>query len=358
MERKRAAGPKKLHTQKRSDVMLERTRPLDPINRARSAGAGETDHDASALQAAPDAEYVRQFLAMAQRLERFKMLSANVVSGIVESIQKGGDTPVAAAGRFCSSYEVLACVGQGASGKVYKCRSKEDEQIYAIKVIKVRTATKSRDQDVALVFKEGEMLQRCEHPNIVKYFDMWKEEGEPGKSKVYIVMEFCGRSLQSVLLGGESPPADAFRQLLQAVAHVHDNVGVHRDIAPHNIFVTDDGRIKLGDFGLAKNKESMLETENIKKGRAVYYSPQRRSNSTYTDMLALGVILFELHWRCPPDQERESVLIDVRDGVLPADWAYQHPSIAPKVLELVAARRDQRPSARDILCDPAWQSVC
>ncbi|XP_024523053.1 eukaryotic translation initiation factor 2-alpha kinase-like [Selaginella moellendorffii] len=239
MERKRAAGPKKLHTQKRSDVMLERTRPLDPINRARS-------------------EYVRQFLAMAQRLERFKMLSANVVTGIVESIQKGGETPVAAAGRFCSSYEVLACVGQGASGKVYKCRSKEDEQIYAIKVIKVRTATKSRDQDVALVFKEGEMLQRCEHPNIVKYFDMWKEEGEPGKSKVYIVMEFCGRSLQSVLLGGESPPADAFRQLLQAVAHVHGNVGVHRDIAPHNIFVTDDGRIKLGDFGLGRQMKHLF----------------------------------------------------------------------------------------------------
>ena len=149
-------------------------------------------------------------------------------------------------------------IGQGGYGKVYVCTttaSKRNGNRLSEKVaIKVISKQKVRRKDIKKrVVKEIEIHQRLQHKNIVSLLE-YKED----KHFIYLVMEYCGggdmyklfRSKQSVGLG-EKLTAKFISQLASGVAYLHKHRIMHRDLKLSNLLLTEDGNLKIGDFGLA-----------------------------------------------------------------------------------------------------------
>ncbi len=146
--------------------------------------------------------------------------------------------------------------------------------------------------------KEADIIRRTAHPNIIKVLGEGVWNNSP-----YIAMEFIrGISLRQIILKNNLPPKKALEILLQiayAVCHLHAHGIIHRDLKPENILLSDQGAIKLIDFGISElqNDEALLPHKGI-IGTPIYMSPEQKENSNnisyLSDIYALGVIAYEL----------------------------------------------------------------
>ena len=153
--------------------------------------------------------------------------------------------------------------------------------------------------------REAQAAAKLSHPNIVPVFD-WGEDA----SSYFIVMEFVdGRPLSAVLR--ETGPLEPSRaaeiasQVAAALASAHRHGVVHRDIKPGNVLITDDGQVKVTDFGIARavNTEESLTQTGAVMGTATYFSPEQAEGigvDARTDIYSLGVVLFEMLTGRPP----------------------------------------------------------
>jgi serine/threonine protein kinase/Tol biopolymer transport system component len=208
-----------------------------------------------------------------------------------------------APGTRLSQYEILAPIGAGSMGEVYRARDSRLDRDVAIKVLP------------DLVSSEPERLQRFEteakaaaalnHPNILAVYQMGTYAGVP-----YLVSELLeGMTLTESIRRGPLPLRRAIDygvQIAHGLAAAHEKGIVHRDLKPDNLFVTKDGRIKILDFGLAKviqPKESLtsaaptLTIPGVAMGTMGYMSPEQvRGLATdhRTDIFAFGAILYEM----------------------------------------------------------------
>jgi len=208
-----------------------------------------------------------------------------------------------ASGTRLSQYEILAPIGAGSMGEVYRARDTRLERDVAIKVLP------------QLVLSEPERLQRFEveakaaaalnHPNILAVYQMGTYAGVP-----YLVSELLeGMTLAETVRRGPLPLRKAIDygvQIARGLAAAHEKGIVHRDLKPDNLFVTKDGRVKILDFGLAKviqPKESLanvaptLTIPGVAMGTVGYMSPEQvRGLATdhRTDIFAFGAILYEM----------------------------------------------------------------
>src|SRR5450830_690243 len=153
------------------------------------------------------------------------------------------------AGTRLGPYEVLAPIGAGGMGEVYRAR---DSRLAREVAIKVLPASFSADPDRLRRFEhEAKAAGLLNHPNITAVYDIGTHDGAP-----YVVHELLeGETLRAELAGGRFLPRTAIDYALQiarGLAAAHEKGIVHRDLKPENVFVTKDGRIKILDFGLAK----------------------------------------------------------------------------------------------------------
>ena len=153
------------------------------------------------------------------------------------------------AGTRLGPYEILAPLGAGGMGEVYRARDSRLDREVAIKVL---PESVSRDPERAGPFRaEAKAVAALSHPNILGIFDFGTHDGT-----AYAVMELLdGETLRSKLGTGALSQRRAVEYALQIVgglAAAHEKGIVHRDLKPDNIFVTEDGRVKILDFGLAK----------------------------------------------------------------------------------------------------------
>ena len=192
-------------------------------------------------------------------------------------------------------YETVAQIGEGGMAEVYKVIDTKFNVTRAIKRIKgQRSDARSR--------REAYIMVGLLHPAIVTVFDCFEEE-----NAFHIVMEHCQCSAvdwirQNGPMSAKTA-AHVTSQVLSALEFVHQNGVIHRDIKPHNILITDNGQIKLSDFGLAQitYQEESLTTTNALLGSLLFMSPEQRHGTREIDLtsdlysLALTMVWLMLH---------------------------------------------------------------
>ncbi|MGI6102192.1 MAG: Stk1 family PASTA domain-containing Ser/Thr kinase, partial [Bacillota bacterium] len=256
-------------------------------------------------------------------------------------------------------YRVLDKVGEGGMAVVYKAQCTLLNRIVAVKVLKSQYGN---DADFVERFKrEAQAAASLSHPNIVNIYDVGNDNGSH-----YIVMEYVrGETLRDIIkqrapLTIRDTLAYAC-QILLALDHAHSNSIVHRDIKPHNIIVTDDGDVKVTDFGIARATNATSFTEaGVVMGTVAYFSPEQakgRDIGPHSDIYALGVVMYEmLTGRVPfrGDSAIAVALQHIQDQ--PRLPSRINPSI-PKPLERLVLRalakdpRARYPSAQAMLED-------
>src|SRR4029079_2208203 len=206
-------------------------------------------------------------------------------------------------------YEILAKLGEGGMGEVYRARDTRLKRDVAIKVLPDAFA---RDPDRLTRFeREAELLATLNHPNIASVYRF--EEAASGSGIVLELVE--GPTLADRIAQGPVPVEEALsiaRQLTDALEAAHDKGIVHRDLKPANIKITSDGTVKVLDFGLAKSvsgdgsSPDLTQLPEAKPGEAprgaiivtaAYMSPEQARGQRLdkrTDVWAFGCVLYEM----------------------------------------------------------------
>jgi len=211
------------------------------------------------------------------------------------------------AGTKLGPYEIQSLVGSGGMGEVYRAKDSRLNRTVAIKVL---PASFSADRERLQRFsQEARAAAALNHPNILSIFDIGEEQGAP-----YVVSELLeGETLRERLRSGPLPVRkviDYATQAARGLAAAHEKGIVHRDLKPENLFLTNDGRVKILDFGLAKLTRpedhdgsgdaptvQMATEAGVVMGTAGYMSPEQvrgKPADNRSDIFAFGAILYEM----------------------------------------------------------------
>jgi serine/threonine-protein kinase len=202
-------------------------------------------------------------------------------------------------GKLLGRYEVVAEIGSGAMGSVYKARDPKIDRFVAIKTVLLhQSVIHERQEFRRRFFIEAQAAGRLLHPGIVAVFDVG-EDSET--SDPYIVMEYIeGQTLREVLASNNKklPVVDALRitqELAEALDYAHAQRVVHRDIKPANILITKDGQAKISDFGIAQLDLTHMTLPGRVVGTPAYMSPEQLEGEQVdgrSDLFSLGAILY------------------------------------------------------------------
>lgn len=193
-------------------------------------------------------------------------------------------------------YKILEKIGEGGMALVYKARCSLLNRIVAVKVLKPQYS--SDEEFVKRFRREAQAAASLSHPNIVNIYDVGKE-----RDIDYIVMEYVeGKTLKDIIK--EEAPLEEKKainialQICDALFHAHKNYIIHRDIKPHNIIITEDNRVKVMDFGIARAATSSTLTDTGSVYGSVHYFSPEQARGGYvnekSDLYSLGVVMYEM----------------------------------------------------------------
>ena len=197
-------------------------------------------------------------------------------------------------GTQVGSLEILALIGRGGMGAVYRARDKKLKREVAIKILPDEF---SRDADrVSRFQREAEVLASLNHPNIAAIYDLQESNGSR-----FLVLELVeGETLAERIERGPIPVEEALniaKSICEALEAAHEKGIIHRDLKPANVKITPDGKVKVLDFGLAKAFESETSKANLSQsptlsmaatnagvilGTAAYMSPEQAKGNRWT----------------------------------------------------------------------------
>ncbi len=193
-------------------------------------------------------------------------------------------------------YSMLDTIGEGGMATVYRATDTFLQRTVAIKVLRPQYASDAEFRE--RFRREAQSAAALSHPNIVNVYDVGRDNGSN-----YIVMECVdGRTLNDIITSEGRLSADRTAeysmQILDALGHAHSNGVIHRDIKPHNILITRDGRVKVTDFGIARAVSASALTETGRViGTVNYTSPEQARGAAATaesDIYSLGVVMYEM----------------------------------------------------------------
>lgn len=218
------------------------------------------------------------------------------------------------------SYTVLRVIGEGSFGRALLVQPKDDSGQYVVKEIRLPKTHSGQESSRT----EAVLLSRLKHTNIVAFRESFEADGH-----LYIVMEYCagGDLLQRIkqqksTLFSVDVVLRWFAQMCLGAKHIHDKRVLHRDLKSKNIFLTDNGTIKLGDFGSACVLNSSKAYAYSYVGTPYYVSPEIWDSRPYnnkSDVWSLGCVLYELCTLRHPFQARswKSLILKVCRGAYP-----------------------------------------
>ncbi len=265
------------------------------------------------------------------------------------------------AGTRLEHFEILAPLGAGGMGEVYRARDTRLNREVALKVL---PASFAQDADRLKRFEqEARATSALNHPNILTVHDIGTHEGAP-----YIVAELLdGEELRAQLDHGALPVRKAIeyaQQVAAGLAAAHEKGIVHRDLKPENLFVTKDGRVKILDFGLAKLKPQKfgggvdseaatlkpLTSPGVVMGTVGYMSPEQvRGHETdhRSDIFSFGIILHEM--LAGQRTFTGDSLVELMNAILkdePAELSETNAKISPALDKIVRRCLEKKPERR------------
>ncbi|XP_035178885.1 interferon-induced, double-stranded RNA-activated protein kinase isoform X2 [Oxyura jamaicensis] len=259
--------------------------------------------------------------------------------------------------RFLKDYKNIKPIGEGGFGNVFKATAKIDEMTYAVKRVELKMKEK----------REVRGLAELQHENIVRYYCSWEgfdyvtypDSRQRSRTKhpcLFIQIEFCEQgTLEDWIENNRQnqryheEAQNKFLQILEGVNYIHSKGFIHRDLKPQNIFISRDGKIKIGDFGLVTSVEYETLTEN--RGTKSYMAPEQISNryGKEVDIYALGLVWFEILSALASRHEKNTVWHDVREGRFPEGFTERFKSQVPIIKSMLSNDASKRLRASEIL---------
>uniref|UniRef100_A0A8D0GDR2 non-specific serine/threonine protein kinase n=1 Tax=Sphenodon punctatus TaxID=8508 RepID=A0A8D0GDR2_SPHPU len=262
-------------------------------------------------------------------------------------------------------WEIVGELGDGAFGKVYKAKNKETGALAAAKVIETKSEDELEDYIV-----EIEILATCDHIYIVELLGAFYHDG-----KLWIMIEFCpGGAVDAIMLeldrGLTEPQIQVIcRQMLEALVYLHRGRIIHRDLKAGNVLLTQDGDIKLADFGVSAKNMKTLQRRDSFIGTPYWMAPEvvmceTMKDTPYNykaDIWSLGITLIEMAQMEPPHHELNPmrVLLKIAKSdpptlCCPSKWSLEFRDFLKTALD---KNPETRPSAAELLEHPFVSKV-
>ena len=284
-------------------------------------------------------------------------------------------------GNKVDDFEILQVLGEGSFGYIAKVKSRLNHKIYAMKKIDI---SKIKEEKVTkLMMNETKILSDLNNPLIVKYYKTFNEDGA-----LFILMEFmdngdiggifkASKTLEKPI--PEEKIYDIFIQSMKALTYIHSLNLIHRDIKPDNLFITVDGNVKLGDFGVSaalkkedenknnnnfnnvselnRNKEisvGNITSSNTVVGTPLYMSPEMLNYLKYdlkTDVYSMGVTFFILcYWDFPRKPAMDLNLeLKIVDLPIQHNENFYSPELKNIILKMIEKDKSKRPTSEQAL---------
>lgn len=253
----------------------------------------EVDYRRRRGEAPPTQEY----------LDRFPDHAETIADALREQEQRAGafvPPTVGALSELFPGLEIIELLGAGGMGAVYKARQQGLDRLVALKILPEEFG---HDVKFALRFtREARTLAKLNHPNIVSLFEFGKVQ-----ETYYFLMEFVdGPTLREVVSAGQLSPQHALAivpHLCDALQFAHDKGVIHRDIKPENILMTQEGSVKIADFGLSRilgneTQPTALTRTHQVMGTPRYMAPEQFEGAHgvdhRADIYSLGVVFYEM----------------------------------------------------------------
>ena len=295
--------------------------------------------------------------AAAQPNQTLEKLAADVLPPLLAALaREAGDD--LQPGERVAQYEIVAPLGRGGMGVVYKAHDTRLDRHVALKFLSPHLA---RDPAArARLTDEARAASALDHPNICTIYDI----GSLADGRTFLALAcYEGTTLKERIAGTGLPLADVIavtHQIAEALAAAHRRGIVHRDINPSNVMITTDGAVKILDFGIATVRHREWATQTAAAGTVVYMSPEQTRGEEIdarTDLWSLGVVIHEmLTGRRPFEgEDRESLFGAIRGEPLPP-LAALRTDAPPLLLRLVETclqkdRAARYQSAEELLSD-------